>query len=406
MKFIFLLFLLPLHLFSQDLSGIWVGTIATPQTQMPFELVINQDLTGYSMVTFTFKGVENVAVKRMTLIKNDSIITMSDDKLVYNNFTMPSHKVKAYCELSIKMVDSVMVMSGQFHTRSRDLRKGEEDLSIGTITLKKQNYQAQTKLISKLDSLKLSNTISFSNYKPVTQEIQTVADVPEKDLTAVKVQQPVSSGPEKMNSNSYAPNKIASAPANSVNQKVVGAAADSNSKLVTKENTAAAVAPEKDLTAVKVQQVSSDPEKKKNNSYAPGMITSAPTISVDKKVVVAAAEIAIRKTEVIRSIDFKADSLVLILYDNGIVDGDTVSVVLNDEVIIPKQGLSEKAYRKVIKITPELGDSLQLVMYAENLGSIPPNTGLLILEDGNDRQEIRFEGDMKKSSAVILRRKR
>jgi hypothetical protein len=42
-------------------------------------------------------------------------------------------------------------------------------------------------------------------------------------------------------------------------------------------------------------------------------------------------------------------------------------------------------------------------MYAENLGSIPPNTGLLIVEDGPDRQEIRFEGDMKKSPTVFLK---
>jgi len=95
----------------------------------------------------------------------------------------------------------------------------------------------------------------------------------------------------------------------------------------------------------------------------------------------------------------------LILYDNGIVDGDTVSVVLNDEVIIPKLGLTEQAYRKVIKIPPGMGDSLQLVLYAENLGSIPPNSGLLIIEDGSDRYEVRFKGDMKNSSAVRLRRK-
>jgi hypothetical protein len=96
----------------------------------------------------------------------------------------------------------------------------------------------------------------------------------------------------------------------------------------------------------------------------------------------------------------------LVLYDNGIVDGDTVSVVLNDEVIIPKQGLSEQAYRKVIKIPPGMGDSLQLVIYAENLGSIPPNSGLLIIEDGHDRYEVGFKGDMKKSPAVKLRRTR
>jgi hypothetical protein len=118
-----------------------------------------------------------------------------------------------------------------------------------------------------------------------------------------------------------------------------------------------------------------------------------------------AVDLATRKTETIKSVLFKSDSLVLSLYDNGEIDGDTVSVVLNGKVIIASQGLTTNAITKTIYITPELGDSLQLVMYAENLGSIPPNTGLLILQDGDDRYEIRFAGDFQKNSAIILRRK-
>lgn len=53
-----------------------------------------------------------------------------------------------------------------------------------------------------------------------------------------------------------------------------------------------------------------------------------------------------------------------------------------------------------------MGDSVVLIMYAENLGSIPPNTGLLVIHDGEEIFEIRFSGDLKKSSAVILRRKK
>ena len=109
MKVIFVLFLLPLQLFSQDLSGIWVGTITASQTQMPLELAINQDMTGYSMITFMFKGAEKIAVKKITLIRKDSIFTISDDKLIYNNFTTRSRNIKSFCELSIKMVDSMMV---------------------------------------------------------------------------------------------------------------------------------------------------------------------------------------------------------------------------------------------------------------------------------------------------------
>ncbi|MBN9383041.1 MAG: hypothetical protein J0H74_19950 [Chitinophagaceae bacterium] len=351
MKAIFVLFLLPLQLFSQDLSGIWVGTISTSQTQMPLELVINRDMTGYSMITFMFKGAEKIAVKKITLIRKDSVFTISDDKLVYNNFTVRSRSIKTFCELSIKMVDTIMVLSGPFHTRTRDLRAGDEDLSTGTIRLQKQNRQAQTRLISKLDSLKLSSNLAFSNPETIIKEKPAVA-VSEKEALAVA------------------------------------------------EN------PVKDLTAVKVQQQAGF-EKGKNEpySYASTKITTASAIPTNQKTLGAAAEVALRKTEVISTIDLKSDSLTLVLYDNGIVDGDTVSVMLNDEVIIPKQGLTDQAFRKVIKIPPGSGDSLQLVIYAENLGSIPPNSGLLIIEDGSERYEVGFKGDMTKSPAVILRRK-
>ncbi len=119
----------------------------------------------------------------------------------------------------------------------------------------------------------------------------------------------------------------------------------------------------------------------------------------------AAADIGNRKIETIQSVYYKTDSLELTLYDNGEVDGDTVSVLMNGELIMPRVGLSTNAVRKKIS-TVNTGDSIQLIMYAENLGSLPPNTGLLIVYDGPDRYEIRFSGDMKKNAAIIFRRKK
>ena len=119
----------------------------------------------------------------------------------------------------------------------------------------------------------------------------------------------------------------------------------------------------------------------------------------------AATDIAKRKIENLQALYFKSDSLQLTLYDNGEVDGDTVSVVMNGQVIMPRVGLSTNAVRKTI-YTREAGDSIQLIMYAETLGSLPPNTGLLIVYDGSDRYEIRFSGDMQKSSAIVFRRRK
>ena len=130
-----------------------------------------------------------------------------------------------------------------------------------------------------------------------------------------------------------------------------------------------------------------------------------PVAIVAPSVVHGAAEIEKRVTKSDQSFYFESDSLLLTLYDNGEVDGDTVTVLMNGNVIFSKAGLTTIANSKTIYITPDM-DSVKLVMYAENLGSIPPNTGLLIVNDGEKRYEVRFTADLKTNAAIVLRRKK
>jgi len=113
-----------------------------------------------------------------------------------------------------------------------------------------------------------------------------------------------------------------------------------------------------------------------------------------------------RKIQKIDEIFFISDSLLLSFYDNGTVDGDTISMLLNGRIIAEKIKLTTNAFRITIPTRIGQNDSLMLVMQAESLGLIPPNTGLLIIQDGTSRYEIRFEGDMQRSSAVLLRKKK
>ncbi len=113
-----------------------------------------------------------------------------------------------------------------------------------------------------------------------------------------------------------------------------------------------------------------------------------------------------REINTIQTVEISRDTLVFSLFDNGVIDGDTVSVLLNGKVIMSRIGLLAKAYNDTIYLTPEMGDSINIILYAENLGSIPPNTGLLVVRDGGIDHEIRFSGDLKKNSAIILKRKK
>ena len=84
-----------------------------------------------------------------------------------------------------------------------------------------------------------------------------------------------------------------------------------------------------------------------------------------------AAVISGRKSEFTQEVNYKSDSLILSLYDNGEIDGDTVSVYMNGEVLMAKQGLKASAIKKTIYISPDTED-FTLVLFAENLGKYPP----------------------------------
>lgn len=123
------------------------------------------------------------------------------------------------------------------------------------------------------------------------------------------------------------------------------------------------------------------------------------------KIPSAAAFVEQRKTVAPQVVEFKSDSLELKLYDNGEIDGDTVSVLLNGEILLTKQGLKASAIKKTIYIQPG-SNEITLVLYAENLGKYPPNTGLLVVHDGEDVYQVRFSADLQQNASVIFRRKK
>ena len=153
-------------------------------------------------------------------------------------------------------------------------------------------------------------------------------------------------------------------------------------------------APAKPVASVKAATVIPAAGKPVVLRPAPVNITVAPALDLAK-----------RKIETIQQLFIESDSLQFTLYDNGEVDGDTVSIILNGKTIVSRQGLTTTAFTKTVYITPDLGDTIQLIMYAENLGALPPNTGLLVLQYDNKRQEIRFSGDLNKNAAITLKRK-
>jgi hypothetical protein len=106
-----------------------------------------------------------------------------------------------------------------------------------------------------------------------------------------------------------------------------------------------------------------------------------------------------RKKVFTTQIPLSGDSVTLHFYDNGEVDGDSISLFLNDKLIIEHIRLSDKPYSIKLSVS-QLNSFNELIMVAENLGSIPPNTSYMVATVGDKRYEVRLEST-EGSSAVI-----
>ncbi len=111
-----------------------------------------------------------------------------------------------------------------------------------------------------------------------------------------------------------------------------------------------------------------------------------------------------RKRQLMQEIPVAGDSIELRFYDNAEVDGDSIAIFLNNQLLYEHIRLTEKAY--IIKLAvASLQQTNELVMVAENLGSIPPNTSLMVaIVDGN-RYETRLESTELSSALIRFVRK-
>jgi hypothetical protein len=108
-----------------------------------------------------------------------------------------------------------------------------------------------------------------------------------------------------------------------------------------------------------------------------------------------------RTNHVIKRIETEAGEIKFDLYDNGQIDGDTVSIYHNNRLVVSRARLSEKPVTFRIAIDKDHPHH-ELIMVAENLGSIPPNTSLMILYSGTTRYEVFISSSEQKNAKIVI----
>ncbi len=422
---------------AQDITGVWTGTLYVDSTKafLPYEMVLSEEkgkITGYSRIVFEHDGVKEVGIRDITasIVKGQVVIV--DEEFVESNFSIYVPKrIKKTMVLDLTTTDTAMILKGTWSTNKTRIFLS----ATGSGTFVKKIDYRETAIFKRLEELKRTEKLSFT--APVAIPA-AVAAVPSPPVAPPPPAPPVEDVPDlvipRINNlavigkvpiiKTPAPSALRILPPTPQQRKrlsdlskvsirytppkpAIPTTPPAPPPVVTKSAPPVKTAPPaKPAPPPPRPTPPPPPVAKPAPTPAPKPVVAVPVATpvIKPSAEVGAADLASRTLKVEQTLYFENDSLSITLYDNGEVDGDTVTVVMNGGIVFSRQGLSTKANTKIVYI-PRNTDSVQFIMYAENLGEIPPNTGLMVVMDGDKRYDLRFSADLKNSAAIIFRRR-
>jgi len=165
--------------------------------------------------------------------------------------------------------------------------------------------------------------------------------------------------------------------------------------------------PKKDVVIDSSQMVDSGKAVVVKEAAAPAIISPRiDSVKEKEEETKKIAESFVRRKAVLnQEFEVESDSIRLSFYDNGEIDGDSISVFVNNQAVLTHQELQAKAFNLYLHLdsTREVNE---ISMFAENLGRLPPNTALMVVTDGKNRYEVFMSSSLTENATIRLKRKR
>jgi len=350
--------ILMLSLFSaaqKKVGGFYKGTLFNDSTKMvqQYELALAEyrgKVMGYSYVTFVANDTFYFGIRKVrATIAGDSLI-VEDDKMIANNFPeSPAKHVYRTVTIPFNGQDSLVSIDGRWKTNKTKIYYSVP----GSVEASKSSDSSGSALFAHLKELGLMpNENNYVATETKTQE--------KENKTKIKTEEP---------------------------SVVETSSKTKEEKKKTKTEEKPDIAKTKTVSKKEKTTIKSEEKSLTQNTEKPSVLPYSQ-----------------RKDHLQQSVDITSDSLILSFYDNGVVDGDSISVYLNNQPVITNALLKSVATKKTIYVGGM--DEVNLLLVAENLGTIPPNTGLLIIRDGDKTYQVNFTADMQTNASILLKRKR
>jgi len=389
LAFIFFL-LFTTTLFSQELTGVWRGSFYNVRevlmggARYRYEVQINNIGKGIKGVTYSYQTTRFYG--KASLV---GMWTPSTKNLIMKEEKMEDLKIEGggegclmTCYLDYRKEGDKEYLEGTY--TSRNMNNGA-DCGGGKVFLEK----VPDSDFEKEDFLKNKDTESVNKKVKPGQEdflVKKTAPATSSKSSISPQKKPVAKAPAKKTT--------AAATAKAAPKKPT--AVKKTTPPVAKKTTPAkkpAVGTGKATTAT-IKKIDTTLSKDKS---IPTVSEKPPLVKVPQPLVLKQ-----RKNELFQTITTSAKEITISFYDNGEIDGDTISVYDNNRLLVKAKGLSASPISLKVRLDENDLDH-EIVMVAENLGSIPPNTALMIVEAGSQRYNVRLSSTEQKNAMVRFR---
>jgi hypothetical protein len=359
--------LLSIPLFSQDLTGIWRGSFVSADNKMSdllsledrykYEVQIDQRGHAFNGVTYSYKRTEfyGKASSNGTINPKTGKVMLQELKLLELKMASSSYACWMICFMQYTKNGDEEFLEGKYssyrETDSADCGRGHVFLrKVVTSDFYKEPFLVKRDK-EKHDALTKSpvKQPSLTTEKPIAK-----ATIPGTGVKKAGVNKPIA-----------------------------------KNKTVQKEkaNTTAIVK----TRDAKVAPLETNDEA----------LTKTPVIKMKEPALVPPV-LKNRDNEIVQSLTVNTNEISISIYDNGTIDHDTISVYLDKKLVINHQMLTTNAITLKLKMD-ETADYHELVMVADNLGDIPPNTSLMVVRAGDKRYEVRIASTEQKNAVVIFK---
>lgn len=399
----------------QNLTGVWRGTFEQnnlnpvagrfSQDSYKYEVQINDKKDGsiegvtYSYLTTLFYGKASLKGR---FDKKNKTITIKETFLIEVKSVGKSDPCLMTCYLDYRKDGKLETLIGTYSSVNMNTKK---DCGIGIVYLERveesdferedflapitkilkpntprklpsgKNFEADRIAEAKKDAAakKQSNTAK----KAIVQNTKPVAPT-------ASIRKPLANTTTASKSNPIAKNKI------------------SNNKQSIKANTAYKKPKNNDSKAQNVNT-----KKENRDSIAVAIIPEPkkePKVEQPSTKVILPATVDVltdRENKLANRVYVDTKEITIEFYDNGEVDNDTISVYKDNQLVVNHGRLSTKPIVMILKFDDK-NTFYELITVAENLGDIPPNTALMVINYGRKREEVFLTSDEKRNAKVII----